>query len=554
MKKQLTKALFSLGLISIANNVWAENLLQVFQQALTHDPTYQKADAQRLSTHEDVPISRSFLLPQFNAIGYSQYNNQKERVGSTINLPEGPATFGAGTFNYNSNGYSLDLTQAVFDYAAWATLSESKLSVKSADASYVAALQSLMQRTSEAYFNVLAAQDNLRYIEAEKKAIYQQLDQVTQQYKVGVVAITGVYQAQAAYDSIISQEISAANDVINQRENLRTITGKYYNRLASLEYNIPLMLPKPADPNKWVETALKQNWSLTASRYTAQAAKENVSVQRAGHLPVVDAYAEQDNLKTGTTPNGQTNSTANAVGIQLALPVFQGGLVTAQTKKASFDYQASLDAMTEVYRSVYNDTQQSYNNVVSGINQVKADRQAIVSNASSLRSTVEGFKVGTQTMLDVLQAQQDLYNAEREFSNDLYAYINATISLKEAAGTLSLKDLQQINGWLSQNRSEYSSLNISTIQNQANQNFNRNLQDKVLSDQILKAGGNLEQINKDSEKNTTPSLPDISQDPLIKEETNSGASNTLNNKISSKTSTTANKSVITTSTKNKQTS
>ena len=540
MNKKLTKALFSLGLITLSGNALAENLLQVFQQALAYDPTYQKANAQRLSTHEDIPISRSFLLPQFNALGYSQYNNQKEREGSSINLPSGPATFGQGTFNYNSNGYTLDLTQSIFDYAAWATLSEAKLSVKSADATYVAALQSLMQRTSEAYFNVLAAQDNLRYIEAEKKAIYQQLDQVTQQYKVGVVAITGVYQAQAAYDSIISQEISAANAVINQRENLRAITGKYYNSISSLEYN---------DPDKWVKTAIKQNWSLTAARYTAEAAKENVSVQRAGHLPVVDAYAEQDYLKTGTTPSGQTNSTANAVGIQLELPVFQGGLVTAETKQAAYNYQASLDAMTETYRSVYNNTQQSYNNVVSGINQVKADRQAIVSNASSLRSTVEGFKVGTQTMLDVLQAQQDLYNAEREFSNDLYAYINATISLKEAAGTLSLKDLKQINGWLSLSRSEYSSLNISTIQNQATQNFQRNIKDKALSEQILKAGGNLEQINNDSEKNK-PSLPNIAQDPVLQQDSNTGASGNFSQPNNATTSTTENKKTNTNTSSN----
>ena len=507
MKKKLKIAL--LGLSILTSHAYAENLEQVFQQALSYDPTYQKAHAQYLATTEDVSISRSFLLPQFNATGFSQYNDQNQRAGAAITFPNGTtANFGQGNFQYNSHGYNLNLTQQVFDYAAWASLSEAKISVKSANATFVAALQDLMSRTAQAYFNVLAGQDTLRFVESEKKAIYQQLDQVTQQYKVGVVAITSVYQAQAAYDSIISQEISAANNVINQRQNLQAITGKYYNRVASLKFNIPLLLPVPSNPDKWVQTALKQNWSLAAARYTAEAAKKQISVDRSGHLPVFQAYAGQEYDKTGTGPNGNIDTTTNSVGLQMSLPIFQGGLVTSTTKQSRYNYQAALDAMTETYRSVYNNTEQSYNNVVSNINQVKADRQAIVSNASSLRSTIEGFKVGTQTMLDVLQAQQDLYDAEQQFSTDQYAYINASIALKEAAGTLSYHDLQQINTWLSETVQEYPALNIKTIQNKAAQNFKENVRDKDLAAQILKAGGDVSKITQDT-KSTPPNTTDV---------------------------------------------
>lgn len=498
--KRIAAALIGIGLLASTSQVFAENLLQVFQQALSYDPLYQKAHADLLSITQDIPITRSFLLPQFNVSGFSQYNNQENRAGATFTLPSTGQSlaFGTGTFNYNSNGYNLDLTQTLFDYAQWATVKEAKLTVKAAVANYAAALQDLMTRTSQAYFNVLSAQDNLRYIEAEKQAIYQQLDQVTQQYKVGVVAITGVYQAQAAYDSIISQEIAAANNVINQRENLRVITGHYYNRLASIRYNVPLLIPKPENPQKWINTAIKQNWSLTAARYTAQAAKEQITVERAGNLPVFDAYAQQQLQKAGPTPNGQINTTINSVGVELNLPIYQGGLVSAQTKQASYNYQSSLDSVTETYRNVYNNTKQSYDNIISGISQVKADRQAIVSNASSLRSTIEGFKVGAQTMLDVLQAQQNLYSAESAFSTDQYNYLNATIALKQAAGTLSLKDLQEINSWLIDNKNEYPSLSIDVIQKQANKNFHENLKDEKLAAEILNAGGNISTINLDS--------------------------------------------------------
>jgi len=513
MKKKLLLALMGLSGSCLFTNIYAENLVQVFQQALSYDPTYQKAGAVYRSTMQDIPISRSYLLPQFDVTGFSQYNDQNQRAGQSLNLPNGQtATFGQGNYQYNSHGYTLALTQQVFDYAAWATLSEAKISVKAANATYIAALQDLMSRTAQAYFNVLDAQDTLRYIEAEKKAIYQQLDQVTQQFKVGVVAITDVYQSQAAYDSIISQEISAANNVINQRQNLQTITGKYYNRLSSLKYNIPLLLPNPATPDKWVQTALKQNWTLAAARFTADAAREQITVERANNLPVFDAYADQEYSKTGTTPSGRIDTTTNSVGIQMTLPVFQGGLVMASTKQASYDYQAAKDQMTYTYRSVYNNAEQSYNNVVSNINQVKADRQAIVSNASSLRSTIEGFKVGTQTMLDVLQAQQNLYNAEQQFSTDQYAYINATIALKEAAGTLSYSDLQEINTWLSENVQEYPSLNINTIQTQATKNFRENIQDKDIADQIIKAGGDLSKIQQESEQPAAAAIPNVSPD------------------------------------------
>jgi outer membrane protein len=498
MNKILSIGLLSLGLIAVPADIFADNLLEVFQQALAYDPAYQKAAADRNSIAQNIPINRSVLLPQANAAGFSQYNHQVNRQENSFAIPGVPITLGEGTYRYNSQGYTLSLTQTVFNYAEWASLSEAKLSVKAADANYTAALLDLMSRTAQAYFNVLAAEDNLRYVEAEKKAIKEQLDQVTEEYKVGVVAITGVYQAQAAYDSIISQEIYTANNVINQRQNLQVITGKYYDKLSTLKSNVPLVLPQPADPKKWVDTALKQNWSLIAARYTADAAKEQIAVQEAGHYPVVDAYTQQVYQKTGKTPGGRIDTTNNSVGIELNLPIYQGGLVVAETKQARYNYQSSVDSMTQTLRSVYNNTEQSYNNVVSGINQVKADRQAIVSNASSLRSTIEGFKVGMQTMLDVLQAQQDLYNAESQFSNDQYAYINATIALKQAAGTLSYQDLQEINSWLSKEHTEYSALNIKVIQEQANKNLKQSVSDEKLANEIIQAGGDINKIRKDS--------------------------------------------------------
>lgn len=474
MKKALFAGLCGLGLVALSSPAFAlTNLLQVFQQALLSDPSFQATVTNLEATKEGVPIARSYLFPQLTTQANGQRNWLTNRGGTPVPLPSGgTVTFGVGQYDFNYGQYQVNLTQSVFDYALWAGLSKAKYFSKSADAQYTAALQSLMATTATDYFNVLSAEDNLRYVEAEKKAVYQQLDQARQQYKVGVIAITNVYQAQAQYDSLLSQEIAAQNNVINQRENLRAVTGVYYNDLASLKSELPLIMPVPADPGMWVKTATGQNWTLISQQFNSAAYKANVHEQFAGHLPTVSAYASNIGTKAGAGPGGVTNSTEDLVGVQVTFPVFQGGLVTSQTKQAQYQYQNALAQMMQTYRQVVDDTHTSYNDVVSGINQVRADKQSILSNSSSLKSTIEGYKVGTQTMLDVLQAQQNLYQAEQQFSTDEYSYINATIALKEAAGTLSLNDLRIINTWLSiKNKESYSSLNITTIQQQAERNY-----------------------------------------------------------------------------------
>ncbi len=498
MKKNLTKLATALVLITTAPAIFADNLLDIFNQALKSDPVFQQANQTRLEANIGIPIAFSVLMPQFNTNGFIQSNlasNQGGALQSGANSTgvNGTSTnvgaTNSGMRGFGTEGYNLTLTQNVFNYTDWETWKAARASSKAANATYTAALQSLMSRATQAYLSVLQAQDDLRYIQAEKKAIYQQLDQVMQEYKVGLVAITSVYQAQAAYDSIISQEISAQNAVINQRENLRVITGIYYNDLDGLRNKIPLLAPSPADPSAWVKIAGELNWSILASRFNAQAAQENIFAQEGGHLPTVQAYATKSYVHANQSiVASRLNSTNDAAGIQLNLPVFQGGLVNAETKQASYQYQASLDQIEQTYRDVYNQTEQSYNNVVSGISTVRADSQAIVSNASSLRSTIEAFRVGTETMLDVLTAQKNLFDAERQFSFDEYSYLNATVSLKQAAGTLNYNDLVKINDMLVETKENYSSLNIQTIQQQAQQDYNQNIKQ---SNEIMSSTGGI---------------------------------------------------------------
>lgn len=450
MKKKLLLIIPVLFQLVCPRLAHAVDLVDVYQQAVISDPIFQAAQATYLATKEDIPISRSYLLPQLNLGGNAFQNRQinhsqplvpSSLVNSFDNVSE-------GTFDYYTTSYTVSLQQALFNYQAWETLVAAKTTVKAAYATYVAAAQDLISRVTTAYLRVLLTQDNLRFVLAEKAAIYQQLDQVRTQFQVGLVAITGVYQAQAQYDSILAEEISARNDIVNATENLRVITNIYYDDLNGIKDQLPLIKPDPDRADDWVKTGERQNWTLQASRLTAQVAQDQIVIQEAGHLPVISAVGQYEGNRSGTSPAGTINSRTASIGVQLVLPIYQGGLVVAETRQARYFYEQALANLEQTRREVVNISHQSFNNIIAGIGKVKADRQTIVSSESSLISTIEAYQVGTETMLDVLKAQQDLFNAELLNSADQYNYLNAIIALKKAAGTLGLGDVQQINSWL----------------------------------------------------------------------------------------------------------
>jgi outer membrane protein len=457
MKKKLLLIIPALFQLFCPGPAYAVDLVDVYQQAVISDPIFQAAEATYLATKENIPINRAYLLPELHLAGNALQNHQINHSQPPIplSLMSLPHNTSESTFDYHTTSYTVSLQQALFNYQAWATLAAAKTSVKAAYATYIAAAQDLISRVTTAYLGALLAQDNLRFVLAEKAAIYQQLDQVRTQFEVGLVAITGVYQAQAQYDSILAEEISARNDIVNATENLRTLTNVYYEDLNGIKDQLPLINPDPDRVEDWVKTSERQNWTLQASRLAAQLAQEQITIQKAGHLPVLSAVGQYQGDRSGTSPAGTLNTRTASAGIQLVLPLYQGGLVIAETRQAQHLYEQALANLEQTRRTVVNNTHQSFNNIVAGISKVNADRQTIVSSESSLVSTTEAYQVGTETMLDVLKAQQDLFNAELLNAADQYNYLNAIIALKQAAGILVLSDIQQINSWLT--KSEQSS-------------------------------------------------------------------------------------------------
>ena len=441
--KQLWCALsLSLGLVPLLH---AADLLDIYLHALDNDPEFKAEYSRFMSETENVAIARAPLLPQVKMNIRDTSNQQNVNAGTFFSISE----------TYNNTQFELNARQAIFNYKSWAEVQEAKAAVKAAHARFNDKAQDLILRTAEAYFNVLFAYDTLRFVIAKKNANKRQLDQSTQRFNVGLDAITSVYDAQAAYDQSVAQAIEAKNNVMIQSEELRKITNHTYGRLAPLrDQKIPLMRPEPDNIDSWVATGIRQNYNLFAAKYKLEAAREKIKAEAAGNWPTIalefnDVRRRNEgnsaNFANFFVPKSQRIS---AAGVVVDFPVMQGGLVLAETKKAKFDYQTASQELENAYRQVVTDSRTSFGTINNGIGKVKADRKTVFTQTEAVESTEAGFFVGTRNMVDVVNAQEDLFLAQRNLASDQYALIGVMLRLKYLAGTLNVNDLEEINSWL----------------------------------------------------------------------------------------------------------
>lgn len=442
---KLKRLFIAAGLIltSAVLPVQAANLMQTYYQALKSDPTFKQANANWESAKENLPIARAAYLTQVAITG----NAQRQFNNTTPNLAI-PPTNG---YNYDY-GFVLSVTQPIFNLSAWDAIKSAAAGVKSATATYSDAGQSLMVRTVKAYVAVLQAYDQLRFQLASKRAVLEQLKVARQQFKVGLIAITGVYDARSVYDQAVAQSIADQNTLNDAVESLAEITGVHYLRVVGISRRVPLVKPRPNDINAWADVAERQNYSLIAQNYSVIAARETIKQQSTSWLPQLSVGGQYtDDDQTSLQHRIPRFSTSNVVyGVTLNFPLIQGGAVTANTRQAQYNFLASSSQREFTYRSVISNTRQSFLGIITGISKIKADWQSVISAQNALNATKAGYEVGTRTMVDVLDDVTSLYQAQQQYTDDQYTYINNTIELKYYAGTLSIIDLKTINGWLKQ--------------------------------------------------------------------------------------------------------
>lgn len=426
--------------------VHAADLLEVYRQALSQDAVYASAQAVWQAGQEKLPQGRALLLPSVNVTGNTTYNKVDSQLRN-ISVPNRES-------NFNSNGITISLIQPLFNKQSIDQFLESKSQLVQSDAQLSVATQDLIVRVSQAYFDVLAAQDNLEFITAQKAAIAEQLASAKRNFEVGTATITGTNDAQARYDLVTSQEIAAQNDVEVKKQALAQIIGSVPASLKLLSTDLPLSLPDPNDMARWVGAAQANSPQIKAQEAALEVAKREVERNRGGHYPTINLVGSygQNATGAGNFSNGvataANDTTTKQIGVQLNMPIYQGGGQQSLVRQAIANQEKAKQDLENARRNVTYSTRQAFLGVTSGVAQVKALGQALVSNQSSLDSTKLGQEVGVRTEVDVLNAQQLLYSAKRDLAQSRYNFILNQLRLKSAAGQLSEDDLAEINRWL----------------------------------------------------------------------------------------------------------
>lgn len=439
--KLLTLAL-ALSAFPLAGH--SEDLLDAYREARANDPVLSQAEATRLATGEGVTQARALMLPQLNgSFGLQQQPTGSQLSNQTVE----------GSSHTRTRSLSATLNQSVIDLSQWANLSAAKSQASSQNSAYEASLQDLYVRVTTAYFGVLTSQDALVFAKANEDAYKEAYDQADQRFKVGLSAITDVYQAKSYYELAKAQTIAAQNTLNDSREALTQITGKPVGDLKKLREDLPLQPPTPADPNAWVQAALQSNATIQSNQYTVQAAEHSIDAARAGHLPTLNATVTRGKstswLENGSPVSNYGNAQyGTTVGLSVNIPIFAGGGTQSKVRQSIYQRDEAQDALESSRRLVVRNTLNYYRSVLAGISQVEANKASVDSGQKALEATRAGFDVGTQTMLNVLNAIQTLTQAESSYSQSRHALVLDQLQLKESAGSIDVKDMELVNAML----------------------------------------------------------------------------------------------------------
>ena len=435
----IKKIFFSFAVILYTTSSLSADLTSIYSLAERNDPNYQQVISKHRAALESRPQARSQLLPSLDITANTKRNNQDITSSST---------FGSdGEIDFNSHGYSLNLSQPLFHRDRFIALSQADSEIKESEAKLAKAQQDLIVSVSETYFNVLRSVDNLAFAKIEVESLSRQLEQANQRFEVGLSAITDVQEAQAGHDLAVAQKIQAINGIDNAKEEIRELTGEYIDEFDGLGENITLIKPVPENINSWADLSIEQNLDISAANFALETARKEIKKQYAGHLPTVDIVASHGYDSTGGR-FGSTRTDRSSIGLELNVPIFSGGFVSSKTREAYEQYNFAMHYLEKSRRTAQRNTREAYLGVISGISQVNALKQAVISSETALTATEAGFEVGTRTAVDVVASQRTTSKARRDYSNAKYNYILNTLKLKRSAGTLSPDDLNLINAWL----------------------------------------------------------------------------------------------------------
>ena len=411
--------------------VFAENLLQVYQQALKNDAQIRASEAGYLAVLEKRPQALSALKPRIDLGGSATYNLQQiERTG--------PRDGGSAFLNF---GYNLNLTKPLIHKEIQAQIGQVNATILQAKANLERDRQNLIIRVAEAYFQYLKAKEGQIFATAEKKAIARQLNQVKAFFDAGRSAITDVKEAQARYDQSKALEVVAQQQIDIAKESIKAITTRYYKHLAGVSSKTPLIVPKPNNIEQWTQTAIKNSLQVIAASHAVTAAQKAVDIARAAKSPTVDLFARH----SGNTTQGESQFDQDkfdaSIGIQFNMPLYRGGNISSRIREARHRLQQARQQLEAQKRVVAQQSRAAYTTIISGLAQIKAFKQALNSTQTAAKATQAGFEAGTRTAVDILLALRETFRSKRDYSTARYDFLLNTLKLRQAAGILSENDI-----------------------------------------------------------------------------------------------------------------
>lgn len=434
LKKPVSCLSLLLATVLAATPAFSADIVQVYREALVNDAQYAAARAAAEAGREKMPQGLAGLLPTLSATANTAWNENRYHAGDNTGVSK----------DYNANAYNVNLTQPLFRWQNYIQYGQSKLQVVQAEANFAQASQDLILRVAQAYFDVLYAQENLTAVRANKQAISLQLEQAKKNFEVGTATITDSQEAQSRFDLASAQEIAAESDLNVKRYALRVIVGTDPGELNRLKRETELSPPQPASMDAWVDAAEKDSFTVQAQQAAAEVAAKEVERTRAGHYPTLDAYANYGRSAGFSGSNGFETDARN-IGLQVNIPLYQGGSVNSKTREAVANRSAAEAALESARRSAALGARQSYLGVVNGLAQVRALDAALISSTSALESNKLGYEVGVRINIDVLNAENQVYVTRRDLAKARFDTLLAQLKLKAAVGSLGEADLEQIN-------------------------------------------------------------------------------------------------------------
>ncbi len=425
----------------------AQNLLQIYQQALARDPMWSAAQNANRAAQEKIVQGQAQYLPVVSIAGNANATSNDVRFVGTGPLPPNqPGARRDGRQNYEGYSLGVNVVQPIFRPQFSAQLEQAKNIAQQSDIELTISRQNLILRSSQLYFDVLLAQDKISLIEAQKAAIAKQLEESKARFDSGTSTITDVNESQARFDLILAQHIATVNELEIKKRALQALIGEMPQNLVPVREDLIPQSPDPMNIEKWVDVAHTSNLRIALQRQALEIASQEVERQNAGHLPTLDLVGSYtDSYVNGGIAGIGLDLRTTVIGMQLAIPLYQGGAISSRVREAVSNKLKEQDELEAARRQADMETRQAYLNLLSSMALISAQEQALASSKSQLESTQLGYEVGVRNSVELLNAQQLFFNAKRELYQARYNYLMNVLNLKACVGNLTITDLETLN-------------------------------------------------------------------------------------------------------------